>query len=145
MRRSRSIRPGFWRGFGLYANYTRLTTRGDYGGTTVTTQVAGFVPKTGNVAITYLGHGYNLRLNAVWRDTYLVTNSANPALLVYQEPKLQVNLKTKYAVSRAVSVFCDIENLNKSPITETYVGNKDRPNQTRIVVAKIVAGIQGRF
>ncbi|MCX6955301.1 MAG: TonB-dependent receptor [Verrucomicrobia bacterium] len=137
--------PGFWRGFGVYANYTRLLTEGDYGGTTVTSQVAGFVPKTGNVALTYSGKGLNVRLNAVWRDTYLVTNSANAALLVYQEPKLQVNLKTRYAVSPKLSVFCDIENLNKSPITETYVGTKDRPNQTRIVVAKIVAGIQGRF
>ena len=137
--------PGFWRGFGLYANYTRLTTRGDYGGTTVTTQVAGFVPKTGNVALTYLGKGLNLRLSAVWRDTYLVTNSTNAALLVFQEPKLQVNLKTKYTVSPKLSFFCDVENLNKSPITETYVGTKDRPNQTRIVVAKIVAGVQGRF
>jgi iron complex outermembrane receptor protein len=137
--------PGFWRGFGFYANYTRLTTRGDYGGTTTTTQVAGFVPKTGNVALTYNGRGLNVRLNAVWRDTFLVTNSTNPALAVYQEPKLQINLKSKYAISPKLSIFCDIENLNKSPITETYAGSKDRPNQTRIVVAKIVAGIQGSF
>jgi TonB-dependent receptor len=137
--------PGFWRGLGFYANYTRLLTRGDYGGATVTTQVAGFVPKTGNVALTYLGAGFNLRLNAVWRSEYLVTNSANPALVVYQEPKLQLNLKTRYNFSRATSIFCDIENFNKSPITETWVGSKDRPNQTRIVVAKVVAGIQGRF
>jgi iron complex outermembrane recepter protein len=137
--------PGFWRGFGFSANYTQLSTKGDYGGATVTTQVAGFVPKTGNVALTYLGHGWNLRLNGVWRDTYLVTNSANPALLVYQEPKFQVNLKTRYTFSPRVAVFCDIENLNKSPITETYAGSKDRPTQTRIVVAKVVAGITGRF
>jgi iron complex outermembrane receptor protein len=137
--------PGFWRGFGFSANYTQLSTKGDYGGTTVTTQVAGFVPKTGNVALTYLGFGWNLRLNAVWRDTYLITNSTNPALAVYQEPKLQINLKTRYTISRKVSLFCDIENLNKSPITETYVGSKDRPNQTRIVVAKVVAGVSGRF
>ncbi len=137
--------PGFWRGFGFYANYTRLLTRGDYGGATVTSTVAGFVPKTGNVALTYLGHGFNLRLNAVWRSEYLITNSANAALLVYQEPKLQVNLKTRYNLNRATSIFCDIENLNKSPITETWVGTKDRPNQTRIVVAKVVAGVSGRF
>lgn len=137
--------PGFWRGFGFYANYTRLLTRGDYGGATVTSTVAGFVPKTGNVALTYLGHGFNLRLNAVWRSEYLVTNSANAALLVYHEPKLQVNLKTRYNVNRSTAVFCDIENLNKSPITETWVGSKDRPNQTRIVVAKVVAGVTGRF
>jgi TonB-dependent receptor len=137
--------PGFWRGFGLYLNYTRLTTRGDYGGQSATTQVAGFVPKTGNAAITYLGHGWNIRLNAVWRDTYLVGVSSNAALLRYQEPKLQVNLKTRYAFSPRLAVFCDIENLNKSPITETYLGTKDRPAETRIVVAKVVAGIQGRF
>lgn len=137
--------PGFWRGFGLYANYTRITTRGDYGGTTVTNQVAGFLPKTANGAITYVGHGLNIRLNAVWRSEYLVTNSATAALLVYQEPKLQINLKTRFALRRSTSLFCDIENLNKSPITETWVGSKDRPNQTRIVVAKIVAGISGQF
>lgn len=137
--------PGFWRGFGFYANYTRLLTRGDYGGATVTSTVAGFVPKTGNVALTYLGHGLNVRLNAVWRSEYLVTNSANAALLVYQEPKLQVNLKTRYNFTRNTAIFCDVENLNKSPITETWVGSKDRPNQTRIVVAKVVAGISGRF
>ena len=137
--------PGFWRGFGFSANYTRLATEGDYGGATVTTQVAGFVPKTGNVAVTYLGYGASVRLNAVWRDTYLVTNSANPALLVWQEPKLQVNLKTRYSFSPRFAVYCDIENLNKSPITETYAGTKDRPTQTRIVVAKVVAGVSGRF
>ncbi len=137
--------PGFWRGFGLYANYTRITTRGDYGGTTVTNQVAGFLPKTGNLAITYLGHGLNIRLNGVWRSEYLVTNSATAASVVYQEPKLQINLKTRYSLTRRTAIFCDIENLNKSPITETWVGSKDRPNQTRIVVAKIVAGIQGQF
>ncbi len=103
------------------------------------------MPKTGNVALTYLGHGFNLRLNAVWRSQYLVTNSANAALLVYHEPKLQVNLKTRYNVNRSTAIFCDIENLNKSPITETWVGSKDRPNQTRIVVAKVVAGVSGRF
>lgn len=103
------------------------------------------MPKTGNVALTYLGAGFNLRLNAVWRSEYLVTNSTNAALVVYHEPKLQLNLKTRYNFSRATSIFCDIENLNKSPITETWVGSKDRPNQTRIVVAKVVAGIQGRF
>ncbi len=137
--------PGFWRGFGFSANYTQLSTQGDYGGTSATSQVAGFVPKTGNIALSYLGYGWNVRLNAVWRDTYLVGISTNPALLRYQEPKMQINLKTKYTFKPRLSVFCDIENLNKSPITETYFGTKDRPAETRIVVAKVVAGVMGRF
>ena len=97
--------PGFWRGFGLYANYTRLLTRGDYGGAAVTTNVAGFVPKTGNLALTYLGYGWNLRVNAVWRSEYLVTNSTNIAALVYQEPKLQLNFKSRYNLTRNTADF----------------------------------------
>jgi len=137
--------PGFWRGFGAYANYTYLKTEGNYGSATTTTQVAGFVPRTGNLAVTYLGHGLNVRVNAVWRGTFLAGFSANPALLLYQEPKLQINLKARYALSPKLSLFCDVENLNKSPITETYFATKDRPAQTRIVVAKIIVGVQGRF
>jgi len=137
--------PGFWRGFGFSANYTQLSTKGDYGGASATSQVAGFVPKAGNVAITYQRLPIYLRLNAVWRGTYLVGSSATPALLRYSEPKIQINLKSKYTISRSVAIFCDIENLNKSPITETYFVSKDRPAETRIVVAKVVAGITGRF
>lgn len=137
--------PSFWRGFGFVSNYTFLKTEGNYGTPTVTSQVAGFVPKIGNVALTYRGQGFNIRLNGVWRDTYLITNSTNPALVVWQEPKFQVNVKTRYDFSPKLGVFCDIENLNKSPITERYTGTKDRPTETRIVVAKVVAGITGRF
>ncbi|HRE79588.1 MAG TPA: hypothetical protein PLN52_01005, partial [Opitutaceae bacterium] len=71
--------------------------------------------------------------------------NANPALLSYQRPKFQVDLKVKYTVSPKLSFFCDIQNLNKSPITERYFGREDRPGETRIVVAKIVAGITGNF
>lgn len=137
--------PGFWRGFGFQSNYTFLKTEGDYGGATVTTQVAGFVPKIANAGITYVGYGWNLRLNGVWRGEYLITNSTNAAQVVWQESKLQINLKTRYNFSPKFGVFCDIENLNKSPITERYTGTKDRPTETRIVVAKVVAGITGRF
>ncbi len=137
--------PGVWRGLGFSANYTQLSTKGDYGGATVTTQVANFIPKAGNIALTYLGYGFDVRLNGVWRDTYLLTNSANAALLRYSEPKFQVNLKTRYNFSSRFAIYCDIENLNKSPITEAYYATKDRPAETRIVVAKVVAGITGRF
>lgn len=137
--------PGFWRGFGLDANYTRLETYGDYGGAVATNQVANFIPATANAAISYTGRGWNIRLNAVWRDTTLTAANANAALLRYQKEKLQVNLKTKYNLSSRLGFFLDIENLNRSPITEDYLGREDRPGQTRIVVAKVIGGVQGRF
>jgi hypothetical protein len=107
--------------------------------------VAGLVPRTGNINLSYIQRGFDLRLSANWRGTTLVGISPNPALERYQRQKMQVNLKTKYSFSPRVQLFCDIENLNKSPITETYWGVESRPAETRIVVAKVVAGVQGRF
>lgn len=137
--------PGFWKGFGAGANYTQLETEGNYGGTVATTQLAGFLPKAANFNISYIRSPFNIRVNAVWRGDYLLAVNANPALLSYQRPKFQVDLKVKYTVNPKLSFFCDIQNLNKSPITERYFGREDRPGETRIVVAKIVAGITGNF
>lgn len=137
--------PGHWRGLGAGVNYTYLETFGDYGGLSATTQVANFVPKTGNVHVSYILGRWDVRVNAVWRAETLTLVNANPALLRYQFPKTQVNVKLKYKLSPRFGLFCDIENINESPITETYQGAKDRNFETRIVAPKIVAGVQGYF
>ncbi|MSU48683.1 MAG: TonB-dependent receptor [Opitutus sp.] len=137
--------PGFWKGFGLSLNFTKLETQGDYGGTTSTTAVAGFIPETANAAISYALNKFDLRLNAVWRGEYLVTNAAVANQLVFQQPKIQANLKMVYHHSVRLGFFWDLENINRSPITETYRGYTDRPVQTRISSAKMTAGVRGRF
>lgn len=137
--------PGLWRGLGLNMNYTKVETKGDYGGTVATTQVAGVIPETANVALSYIQRGWYVRLQWNWRDTRLVTISTNPALLVYDMPKTSVTLKLKYTLSQKVGVFCNIENLTSEPLFRTYFVTKDRPFQVWPTVAKITAGIQGRF
>jgi iron complex outermembrane receptor protein len=137
--------PGFWKGFGLSLNYTRLETEGDYGGAASTSMVAGFIPETGNAAISYALNKLDVRLNAIWRGEYLATNATTASQLVFQLPKTQVNLRMAYHWTPRLGFYWDIENLNRSPITETYRGYRDRPIQTRISSAKVTAGIRGRF
>ena len=137
--------PGFWKGFGVNLNYTKLETKGDYGGASVTTQLAGFVPETGNAGINYVYHKFDVRVNAVWRSEILVTSSANPATLVFDQPRLQLNLKTKYNFSRQFGLFFQIDNWNNAPITDRYRGFETRPLQTRVATPKIIAGVEGRF
>ncbi len=137
--------PGFWRGFGLNANYTYLTTKGDYGGAAVSTQVAGFKPRTANIAISYRGAKASVILQWNWLGTWLVSNSTNPALLRFESPRTQVDVKTKFNLSRRMSLFCDVENLTAEPLNKNYLTFEDRSGQTRLTAPKIVAGIQGRF
>ncbi|MBL9211326.1 MAG: TonB-dependent receptor [Opitutaceae bacterium] len=137
--------PGYLRGLGANLNYTRLETRGDYGGASATTQVAGFIPETRNVSLTYILGRIDVRLSSVWRGTYIVATSASPGLIQYSAPKFQVNLSLKYSVSQRLNLFCDIYNLNREPNTERYQGFANRPIQTRLEVQKIIGGIKGRF
>ncbi len=126
-------------------NYTYLETEGNYGGAIQTTQVAGFVPRTGNVALSYRGK----RLNAVaqwnWRARYLSSVSTNAALFRYENPRSSFDLKTKYTISPRLGLFCDIENLTSEPLYDSYYVYRDRINTLRLTVPKITAGLQGRF
>ncbi|MBI4623660.1 MAG: TonB-dependent receptor, partial [Verrucomicrobia bacterium] len=97
--------PGFWSGFGLNMNYTQLQTKGDYGGTVATTQVAGFRPRTGNISINYRKGKYEVRLQTNWLDTYLTTTSTNAALLAYEAPRITTNAKFTYTIGRGTSVY----------------------------------------
>lgn len=137
--------PGFWSGFGVNLSYTRIQTKGDYGQAVQTTKLATFIPEYVSGSVNYIRNRWSVRLNGVWRSTYFNGVNANPALLQYQEEKLTLSLKTLFKWSPRLSFFCDVDNLNASPVAEFYYYKKERQNYIRPGTAKIVAGIQGRF
>ena len=138
--------PGFWRGFGMNANFTYLQTQGDYGGTVATKEVPGFRPRQANAALTYQIRKYRASVQANWVDDYLLTTSATPALVVYEAARLVVNVKFTYDLTPRTSVYLNLDNLTRSPINSRYYASyKDRIGYTRLPFRSIAAGIQGRF
>jgi iron complex outermembrane recepter protein len=140
-----SFLPGIWRGLGVNANYTQLETKGDYGGTVPTTQVAGFRPKTANAAISYQRGKYRGSLQANWVDAYLLTIAANPALVVYEAPRTSAAFKFTYDFSSRTSVYFNVDNLTRSPINSRYYATPERIGYTRLPFRSVAAGVQGRF
>ena len=137
--------PGFLSGFGVNMNYTQLETEGDYGGTVATTKVAGFRPKTGNLAVSYQKNRLRLSAQANWVDTYLITVSTNAALIQYQAPRTFVAAKATYAVSPRTTLYLNWDNITNAPVNDRYAGYKDRMTIVRQLYPTIGAGIQGRF
>ncbi|MFM9953636.1 MAG: TonB-dependent receptor [Opitutaceae bacterium] len=131
--------PGWAKGFGFSTNYTSLKTEGN------NSSLAGFVNKSGNVGLTYRGRGFDLRLQAVYRGEYLTSNSATPALVQYQKAKTTWGWKSRYAVTRRLSVFLDLDNVFSVPLDTIYAGYPDRVVNNRTFPIKIVAGITGRL
>lgn len=137
--------PGFWRGFGLNANYTQLQTKGDYGGTVATTQVAGFRPKSANAAINYQRGKYRGSVQVNWVDAYLLTVAANAAQIVYEAPRTSAAFKLTYDFSSRTSFYLNLDNLTRAPINHRYYTDSNRIGYTRLPFRSIAAGIQGRF
>ena len=142
-----SFLPGWSKGFGVYTNFTSLKTEGNYGGTTVLTNnsLAGFVNESGNLGLSYRGYGLDLRLQAIYRGKYLTSNSTTPALMQYQKAKTMWAWKSKYDISKNISIFFDIENIFSVPLDTRYAAYEDRVISSRTYHAKIVAGLTGRF
>ena len=143
--------PGWMKGFGIYANVTKLVTEGQNssfttgpvssaGGT-----IAGFLDVTGNLGLGWRGHGFDVQLQAVHRGEYLVSNSTNAALVAYQLAKTSWGWKSRYNFTRNLGVFFDVDNLTSVPLDNRFAAFRDRNINWRTYHAKIVGGMTGRF
>ena len=143
--------PGWAKGFGAYANVTKLRTHGtnsafqagptsSAGGT-----LAGFLDVTGNVGLSYRGFGFDLRLQSNYRGEYLTSNSTTPALVQWQKPKWTTAWKSRYNYTQSLGVFFDLENIFETPLDNIYAAYPDRIVSYRTFSLRIKAGITGRF
>ena len=109
--------PRWVRNFGMFANYTRLNTQGDYGtGTSQSvSSLAEFVPTSWNVGASYAYRVW--RVNYLYNCTgeYLFTYSTNAARLLYKQPFRNTTISLSYALRSSVEVYCDAYNLFNQP------------------------------
>ncbi|MBI4626844.1 MAG: TonB-dependent receptor [Verrucomicrobia bacterium] len=135
--------PKPFSGLGLFANYTRLKTSGQY--REGATELAGFVPKAGNAGASFRWR--KLEARVAWRYTGANLRSYN-ALVHLQNrfrPVESIDINLKYDFRPRLSVYFDIVNL-KSKWPENYTG----VDQGRITFSdeygtRYNMGFSGRF
>lgn len=81
----------------------------------------------------------------MYRGRYLHTNSTTPALVQYQVAKTTWTWKSRYSISKRLTVFLDLENLFSVPLDDRYALYPDRISSYRIFPTKMVIGITGRL
>jgi iron complex outermembrane recepter protein len=139
--------PGFLQGLGLTANYTYLTTHGDFGGTTTrsTDEVPNFIPRTGNVSLSWRHGRFGARVNVNYTGGYLTAlNTANPPLNLYRNERTIVNAGVAYRFRPTLSFSVDVNNLFNEH-QSFYRGYPDRMQRTIIPGTTITFGVSGRF
>jgi TonB-dependent receptor len=137
--------PGFWSGFGVNASFTRLQTEGNYGGTIGTSKVAGFRPKTANLAVNYRKGKFDIRLQGNWVDRFQRNVNNNPAAVSWEIPHYRTSAKFAYSVTPRTTFYVNWDNVLGESIDETYRGSEDRMNRYREFPPTIAFGVHGRF
>ena len=139
--------PRPFNGLGINANYTTLTTHGNYGGTgyRTTREIIGFIPKVANIDLTYKYRAFSSRVLLSYLGDYITTsNATSPALNVYRYPRKSVNVGLGWQLRPSVNLFCEVSNVFNEPLRR-YMYDRSRLNNTSITGTLVNAGVTGRF
>ena len=121
--------PGWWSGFGAFANYTRMDIVGNYSNGNVTavsptSEVAGFNPETGNIGFSYIKNRLTVRVQLNHHGRYLTGFSTTRSALTYSRARDVVDVKTGFQISKNFSAYLDVVNVFARPdrASEGYDG-----------------------
>ncbi|MES2693452.1 MAG: TonB-dependent receptor [Verrucomicrobiota bacterium] len=139
--------PGLLKGFSVFANYTVLDTHSDFGTRTTLTsgQVAGFVPRTANVSLSWRYRGFSTRVLANYAsDSLTQYNATSPARNLYRFSRKLINLGFAYQIRPSLNVTLDIDNLTNVP-QKRYRGIPDHVEYFNYPGTTFTVGLSGRF
>ncbi len=139
--------PGLWRGLGLVANVTILDTHGDFGGTAVrrTGEVAGFIPRTGNVILSWRHRRLSARLRVNYHGDYITNyNAVSSARSLYVRSRTLYNPSVGYEVRPGLTFTCDFSNFTNAHQIQ-YRGIRDQMALDRNSGTTITFSLSGRY
>lgn len=144
--------PGFLKNFGTMANWTALSSEGDYNGLITTrlpfkNNLIGMRPKSGNAGLTFVNNRVDLRLMLNYASDYLVSlNTGDPSSSEFLGARAQWDFFGRLYLTRNVNLFVDAINLTEENRAR-YQGLPvaARQAQTNIFSRSFTFGIQARF
>lgn len=139
--------PGFLRGLGLVANATLLETHGDFGGAAIrrTGEVAGFIPRSGNVILSWRQGRLSARLRANHTGDYIQSYSAaSVARNQYVRARTVVGASLGWEVRPGVGFSCDVANATNAHQVY-YRGIPDQMSLDRNSGTTVTFSVNGRF
>jgi TonB-dependent receptor len=136
--------PGWLGGFGVFANYTRLLTRGTFAGTTVVDKLSNFTPLASNAGLSYIRSRLTLRGQLNYVGERLTGFNVLPAQQVFQEQRTSVDVSVKYAFNPRLGLYADVFNVFNEKNLQ-FQGLGTRPTNSQHYGTRLSAGVTGRF
>lgn len=142
-----SFLPGAFRGLSVSGNYTILATKGKFTGTVdrTTYQVAGFVPKSGNVRLLYTYKNFSASTGLNFTGRYVWSySSTSPGATYYRNDLTTFDVSASYKIRPEAAVSISVSNLTEKGPTQ-YLMTPERIRQRTMAGMTFNIGIQGTF
>jgi TonB-dependent receptor len=119
--------PGFWGGFGLYANYTYVDSEGKYPDREAGT-LPGQAENVGNIAISYEKYRISTRLSYNFNGKNILEVGDDPEEDIWVDDHAQLDFLLRVQVTKRFSVLLEAINITDEPYT-VFEGISDRIRQ----------------
>jgi TonB-dependent receptor len=139
--------PGLLRGLSGSANYTIIDTEGNFGSTTTRSkgQVPGFIPKAGNVSLSWRYRGFSTRVLYNYTGDYISSyNATSAGANLYRYAFKTTNVGVAYQLRPSVTLTCDVANIFNAP-QKLYQGVPGRTQDIIYNFVTVTCGVSGRF
>jgi TonB-dependent receptor len=144
--------PGFWKGFGIYTNYTYTTSKAkgiyDGSGALIRENVTlpGTAPHMFNGSLFYENKKIVLRLSVNYTAAYVDDSddagyNEDPFFDRYYDKQLFLDFNGSYAFNKKLRFFAEINNLTNQPL-RYYQGDKSRTAQIEFYGPRMNFGLK---
>jgi iron complex outermembrane receptor protein len=143
--------PGPLKHFGAMANWTVLSSQGDYNGLVTNlpfkNNLTGMRPRSGNAGLTFINGRVDLRLMWNYASDYLISlDTGDPSSSEFIGDRQQWDFFGRLNLTKNFNLFVDVINLTEEN-RDRYQGLPiaARQAQTNIFSRSITVGVQARF
>ncbi|MCM5529122.1 TonB-dependent receptor [Parasegetibacter sp. NRK P23] len=138
--------PGFWKGFGIYANYTytKSKAKGIYnadGDLRTGLTLPGTAPHMVNASLSYENSRFLARVSANYTAAYIDELGGDAFEDRYYDKQFFLDLNASYAVTPRMRVFGEATNLTNQSL-RYYQGVKDRTMQNEFYQPRYNFGVK---
>jgi TonB-dependent receptor len=144
--------PGFWKGFGIYTNYTYTTSKAkgifDGSGNLIRENVTlpGTAPHMFNGSLSYENKKLVLRLSANFTSSYVDDSedagyNEDPFFDRFYDKQFFLDFNGSYAITKKLRIFSEINNITNQGL-RYYQGVKERTAQIEYYGARLNMGIK---
>jgi TonB-dependent receptor len=132
--------PGFWSGFGIYANYTYTHSKADLADRDDTV-LPGQAGNVGNFALAYEKYGFQARVSMAYFGKYISIIGDTSEDDIYYDHNLRIDFSANQQINRYLQIYLQLVNLTNTPL-RYYIGNTNRPIQREFYSWWMNAGLR---